>query len=326
MIKARVITTRKARASPVSPYPTSPGSLGHFPANVTSQQRTGCSGGALDDAAARRDDDRRTLCSPRDTVRQRLNRLESHPTGCCTHHTPAPQSGRTPIVLSRIARSPFDGERHMWIFCRDGTMRSGLRPIYQICSALSRKGGDPLEVVTPPADATNRTSRSRMPRGMLTGNGQRGTFLLGLESGRPLEAEPASPGPAPHPIPRLARRSDALRLGLWRRQQVCARHLAPFAQEGKPLTPSGRASGWGKPGLGKIGLVPMKPYRGEPSHLSPHVSPIGADGLGRSHSVPSLGNASPPIISEGRAYLQVKRQLGGRKRGREGGVKECERG
>lgn len=49
--------------------------------------------------------------------------------------------------------------------------------------------------------------------------------------------------------------------------------------------------------VGKMGLVPMKPYRGGPSHLSPRFLPIRADGLqGRNHSVPSLGNASPSII------------------------------
>lgn len=128
------------------------GSLGYLPANVTSRQRTGCGGGALDDAAARRDDDRRTLRSPRDTVCQRLNRQESHPAGCCTHRTPAPQHPITPvrsipIVVSRIARPRFDGKVHMWTFCRDGTMRSGLRPIYQISMERPVRGAEEREAL-----------------------------------------------------------------------------------------------------------------------------------------------------------------------------------
>lgn len=82
--------------------------------------------------------------------------------------------------------------------------------------------------------------------------------------------------------------------------------------------------------MGKMGLVPMKPYRGDrggPSHLSPRFLPIRANGLwDRSPSGPSLGNASPSIISRGRAHLEMKRLLGSKRRGREGGVKEREGG
>lgn len=103
----------------------------------------------------------------------------------------------------------------------------------------------PLEVATPPVGAPNRTSRSRMPRGTLTGSGRRGTFLLGLESGC-RRGRTGFPGPDPPPYPSLSARNLCHAVGTLEGQQVCARHLAPFSQEGKAATPSGRASGWGR--------------------------------------------------------------------------------